>query len=140
MDWGKLPRSPEGTYASIQDGLAARNHPEIGNKTYTGPSRVAGSHYFDDMETTVPIGVFRGKSKVSLHYVVLLNQPGHMRGNLDYIFLTSVTLQSTQNAVGVAEIVSGPKDESITQGSSIGASFRRLHRPEGLHQLPGPTY
>ena len=144
VDWGQLPRSPEGTYADIQDGLAARNHPELGNTTYDGPSRLAGGHYFDDMETTVPIGVFRGKSKVSLHYVVLLNQPGHVRGNLDYIFLTSVTLSSTQHKVGIDTIVSGPKGESVEEGSSIGASFRRLHRPQGINfQVPrvdGPGF
>ena len=95
------------------------------------------------METTLPIGVFRGKSKVSLHYGVLLNQPAHHRNNLDYIFLTSVTLTSTQHMVGISTIVSGPVDEPI-EGSSMGASLRRLHRPEGIEfQVPradGPGF
>ena len=64
VDWGQLPRSPEGTYASIQDGLAARNHPELGNTSYVGPSRLAGGHYFDDLETTLPIGANHAKHDI----------------------------------------------------------------------------
>ena len=35
-DWGDRPPAPDGSFTSTQDGIAARNHPELGNLTYSG--------------------------------------------------------------------------------------------------------
>jgi hypothetical protein len=129
-DFGGLPRVP-GVYAGVQDGHAARSHPELGNDTYVGPPRLAIGYYSDAVEVSCPLGAAKGKHKVELHYAVILNQPNHVRSNMDSIFLTGVVLAKDQAAVGSSLVVQGPPDEPET-GTSFGASMRRMNKPEGV--------
>lgn len=138
VDWGKLPRAPEGQYDAAQDGLAARTHPELGNETYCGPPRIGIGGYNDACEIACPLGSARGKFKVELHYAVILNEPCHIRSDLNQIFLTSVVLASDQKAFGSSVVVQGPVGEPL-DGSSFGATLRRFDRPEGItFQVPYP--
>ena len=130
-DWGTPPASASGTYRSIKDGTASRGHPFLGDQSYQGPTRLAFSYYYDDVEVVNPIGVARTKHKVALHYAQLLNPPPSLSSQLDVIFLVGVVLHTTQDAVGVSTVVQGPKGEP-EHGSSFGASMRRFHRPGGI--------
>ena len=131
VDWGDCPASPPGVYRSARNGSAAHNHPTLGNTDWDGPPRLAFGAYTDDVEVCNPIGSARCKHKVALHYAVLLNAPPHISSKLDLIFLVSVTLRKSQDAAGVAEVVSGDGScEPAMPGggsSSFGASLRRLH-------------
>jgi hypothetical protein len=139
-DFGELPRVP-GVYAGVQDGYAARSHPELGNDAYVGPPRLAFGYYNDAVEVVCPLGAAKGKHKVELHYAVILNQPNHVRSKMDSIFLVGVVLAKDQAAVGSSLVVQGPPDEP-ENGTSFGASMRRMHKPEGVVfqvLLPGPV-
>ena len=138
-DWHERPPSADGTYSSTQDGTVAREHPELGNTTYDGPSRLAFGHYYDDVEVVNPIGAARTKHKLGLHYVQLLNPPPHIRSELDVIFLVSVVLKTTQDTVGISDVVQGPRGEA-RDGSSLGASLRRFDEATGItFRMPDRT-
>ena len=130
-DWGVRPPNADGSYTSTQDGSVARNHPMLGNTTYEGPSRLAFAHYYDDVEVVNPLGAARTKHKLGLHYVQLLNPPPHVRSDLDVIFLASVVLKTTQDTVGVSEVVQGAQNEA-RDGTSLGASLRRFDQETGI--------
>jgi hypothetical protein len=135
VDWGELPTTP-GVYADIQDGSAAKSHPMLGDLNYCGPSRLGFGHYNDGCEIAGPLGAARGKFKVELHYVVVYNQPNHIRSRLDQIFLVGVALASDQKEVGSSLVVQGPPEEPY-HGSSLGAAMRRLDHPDGvIFQVP----
>ena len=135
-DWSEWAPNQVGTYTSTQDAHAARDHPELGNTTYDGPSRLAFAHYYDDVEVVNPIGAARTKHKLGLHYVQLLNPPPHIRSDLDMIFLATVVLKSTQDVVGISDVVQGSRTEA-NDGSSLGASLRRFHEASGIQfQMP----
>ena len=117
----------------------AREHPELGNTTYDGPSRLAFGHYYDDVEVVNPIGAARTKHKLGLHYVQLLNPPPHIRSELDVIFLVSVVLETTQDTVGITDVVQGPRGEA-RDGSPLGASLRRFDEATGItFRMPDRT-
>ena len=78
-----------------------------------------------------PIGAARTKHKLGLHYVQLLNPPPHVRSNLDVIFLVSVVLKTTQDTVGISDVVQGTRGEAYN-GSSLGASLRRFDEDGGI--------
>lgn len=84
QDWG-AQRSVGDELASVQDGAAAKDHPELGRRDYDGPDRLGFAYYVDDVEVCNPIGAARGKHKVMLQYVQLLNQPDHARSHLGNI-------------------------------------------------------
>lgn len=131
QDWGARPANPDGSYTSMQDGSASENHPMLGNTSYVGPSRLAFAHYYDDVEVVNPLGAARTKHKLALHYVQLLNPPPHIRSDLDVIFLVSVALKKSQDAVGISRVVQGAKTEA-RDGSSLGASLRRFDEEHGI--------
>ena len=135
VDWGDLP-TMQGGYADIQDGSAAKSHPMLGKENYVGPCRLGFGHYNDGCEIAGPLGAAKGKFKVELHYVVIYNQPNHVRSRLDQIFLVGVVLASDQKAVGSSVVVQGMPGEAY-HGSSLGAAMRRLDAPEGVvFQVP----
>ena len=78
-----------------------------------------------------PLGAARTTHKLALHYVQLLNAPPHVRSDLDVIFLVSVALKTTQDAVGAGEIVQGARNEA-QDGTSLGASLRRFDGDAGI--------
>jgi hypothetical protein len=130
-DWSTRPPNADGTYTSTQDGSAAQNHPMLGNTTYQGAARLGYAHYYDDVEVVNPIGAARTTHKLGLHYIQLLNPPPHVRSDLDMIFLVSVVLKTTQDIVGIADVVQGRRNEAHG-GSSLGASLRRFHDESGI--------
>ena len=130
-DWGARPPHADKSLTSVQDGMVARDHPELGNPTYNGPKRLAFAHYYDDVEIVNPIGHARVKHKLGLHYAMVLNPPPHVRSALDVIFLVGVVLKTTQDQAGIQQVVQGPRDELPT-GTSFGASLRRFHQQNGL--------
>lgn len=138
-DWGSLPRAPDGQYHNIQDGSVAQEHPELGKQDYTGPSRTGWALYGDALELAETVGTARGKHKVVLYYATCLNQPGHMRNELDYIFLVAVVLNKDQvhKDVGIQNVID-PGDGLA--GTSFAASMRRLDRTDGSKfYVPAPA-
>lgn len=109
VDWGALPRSDDGTIATIQDGFVARTHPELSKPWRPGdPKRLGFSMYADEVEVANPLGAARTKHKVTLYYMTILNLPAHVRSELDYMFLTAVVLSKHQQAAGCQAVIQGP--------------------------------
>lgn len=141
VDWGDLPRSPAGTYANIQDGWVARQHPELGRPRHPDePARLAFATYADDVEVVNPIGAARVKHKVTLHYATILNQRAHIRSQLDNIYLVAVVLSKEQAAVGPARVLDDVTHQDVDdegcQSTSSVATFaetmRQFARPNGI--------
>ena len=129
--------SEDGVYRSTKDGSVARTHPALGDPNWNGPPRLGFAHYYDDVEVVNPLGAARVKHKLALHYVQLLNAPPHIRSSLSQIFLVSVALKSSQDAAGIAAVVTGAADDPY-HGTSLGASLRRFH--DGIQfEVPNPT-
>lgn len=138
VDWGDLPRSPEGTYANIQDGWVAREHPELARPRLDGePARLAFATYADDVEVVNPIGSARVKHKVTLHYVTILNQRPHIRSHLENIYLIAVVLSKEQAVVGPARILDDDPccdvhQQTRSHSVSFGDTMRRFAQPGGI--------
>lgn len=145
VDWGQLPRAPDGSFSNVQDGYVARNHPELGRVRAPGElARLGFAMYADDVEVVNPIGFARVKHKVTLFYVTVLNQKPHIRSHLDNIYLVAVVLAKDMATAGPHKVLHGSShhgdDEEYNSTNpeekqanfSFGATMRKFARPEGI--------
>ena len=124
-------RTP-GRYDDIISGSVIREHPELGNPNYEGPDRLAFAIYYDDVEVCNPLGAARGKQKLGLIYVQLLNLPPHLRNRLNMIFLATVVLHRDMNEAGAYEVLQGGDPEHGEQNHALGPTLRRWGSAAGV--------
>jgi len=125
VDWGDLPRSPDGRIASMQDASISTEHPMLRLRREEGaPIRLGIGTYADDVEVVNPIGSRRVKHKVTLHYATILNLPPEARSHLDNIYLTAVVLSKDQQAAGADVVLQGDAAcRTAPEGFSFGHSY-----------------
>lgn len=124
----------EGILASVEDGAASAQHPVLGKADYAGLDRLAFAYYIDDVEVCNPIWAARGRHKIMLQYVQLLNLPNHCRSHLGNIFLVGVKLRKSLDKLNTK--ANGHCGVHLLFNAPGPASFqtvlKRFDSPEGI--------